>query len=139
MMTLDKDRIRFKGKAISAAIASGGSLESDAASPFFESLYTDWKASGVSLGASESWLKERLAGVFKSLEHPPVWIEDEPSWPFLDGRPMVFLCQCSMPENGLSSSELSPGETVYLFGARKAENGKTRMVYVTVSQYAKGY
>jgi hypothetical protein len=52
---------------------------------------------------------------------------------------MVFLKQCSMPENELTSRELSPGETVYLFGGRKAEGGKTRMVYVTVSQYARGY
>ena len=138
-MTLDKDRIRFKGKAISAAIASGGSLDNESAAPFFEPLYMEWKASGVSLAASESWLKERFVGVFKSLESPPVWIEDEPSWPFLDGRPMVFLSQCSIPESELSSSELSSGETVYLFGGRKTEGGKTRMVYVTVSQCAKAF
>lgn len=138
-MTLDKDRIRFKGKAISAAIKCGGSLDSEGASELFESLYSEWKASGVTLAASEAWLSERLRGVFKSLREPPVWIEDEPSWPFLDGKPMVFLNQCSIPENDLTSSELSPGETVYLFGGRKTESGKTRMVYATVSQYAKGF
>jgi hypothetical protein len=138
-MALDQDRIRFGGKAIDAAMKYGGSLSVDPASAFFESLYSEWKASGSSLQESEAWLRQRLSGVFKSLENPPVWIEDEPSWPFLDGKPMVFLNQCSMPENALTARELSPGETVYLFGGRKTESGKTRMVYTTVSQYAEGW
>lgn len=138
-MALDSDRIRFKGKAISAAIKCGGSIEHEDAASFFDLLYQEWKASGVGLSGSETWLTDRLTGNFKSLGAAPIWVEDEPTWPFLDGKPMVFLCQCSMPENGILASELSAGETVYLFGGRKSENGKVKMTYRTVSQFAKGF
>lgn len=138
-MALDPDRVRFKGKAISAAIKSGGSIEHDEAASYFELLHQEWKASGVGVSGAETWLTERLKGEFKSLGEAPIWIDDEPTWPFLDGKPMVFLCQVSMPEHGEVVSVLSPGETVYLFGCRKTDNGKTKMVYRTVSQYAKGF
>ena len=138
-MALDPDRIRFKGKAISAAIQCGGSIEHEEAENFFDMLYQDWKGSGIGLSASEAWLIDRLKGIFKSLGDAPIWVEDEPKWPFLNGKPMVFLCQQSMPEHGELAAELSAGETVYLFGCRKTENGKTQMVYRTVSQYAPGF
>jgi hypothetical protein len=138
-MALDPERIRFKGKAIAAAIKCGGSIEHEEAASFFEGLYHEWKSSGLGLSASEGWLIDKLKEVFRSLHEAPTWIEDEPKWPFLDGKPMIFLCQCSMPDHGVSEAELSPGETVYLFGGRKTENGKTKMVYRTVSQYAVGY
>ena len=138
-MSLDKEYIRFMGKAFSAAMRYGGSLEGDGADSFVQDLYSEWKSTSQSLATAESWLNKRLDGVFKSLNEKPEWVEEEPLWPFLDGKPMVFLSQCSMPENELSYKELSPGETVYLFGGRQVKEGKTRMVYVTVSQYAQGF
>jgi hypothetical protein len=137
-MALDQERIRFKGKAISAAIKCGGSIENNEAGSFFDSLYQQWKETGLPLASAEPWLLDRLRNTFKSIGSPPKWIQDEPTWPFVDGKPMVFFGQFSMEDDEFSNRELSPGETVYLFGGRKTEGGKTRMTYCTVSQYAKG-
>ena len=138
-MALDRDRVRFKGKAISAAIRSGGSIEGDDAAAFFDELHREWVASGEPLDAASAWLEDRLCRAFAYLTEPPVWVEGDPSWPYLEGRPMVFLTQCSIEESELAMRELSPGETVYLFGGRITDGGKTRVIYRTISQFAKGF
>lgn len=137
-MALDAEQIRFEGKAISAAMKLGASLEDKEAAPFLAQLYVEWKKLEIPLASTEAWFSKRLGGVFKFVDAPPKWIEEEPAWPFIDGRPMVFLSQCSHPKEGALSSELSAGETVYLFAGRRTENGKTRMEYRTVSQFEKG-
>jgi hypothetical protein len=138
-MPLDAEQIRFEGKAISAAMKLGGSLEDKDAALFLAQLYAEWKKLEIPLASTEAWFSKRLAGVFKSVDVPPIWIEEEPAWPFIDGRPMIFLSQCSHPKEGVLSSELSAGETVYLFAGRRTTNGKTRMEYRTISQFEKGY
>ncbi len=138
-MKLDPDQIRFHGKAITIAMHYGGSLDGSDASTYVDKLYSEWKSNDLSFGQVEIWLKDRLSDVFKSLDAPPVWVEEEPAWPFISDKPMVFLNQCSMPDNTLSNQELSPGETVYLFGGRKTESGITTMAYKTVSQFRLGY
>src|SRR5688500_14784924 len=107
-MVLDPQRVRFKGKAISAAIEVGGSLDHPDAAPFFDALYSEWLASGRSLPEAEAWLRERFVEAFPSIAAVPVWVEDEPTWPFYDGKPMTFLVQTP-------TGVLSPGETVYVF------------------------
>ena len=138
-MALDRDRIRFKGKVVSAAMRQGGSLERQESAPFFEMLYSEWVEKGLTLDGANVWLDNRLRGAFESIAQPPVWIEDEPSWPYLSGKPMIFLTQCTIAESELSVRALAAGETVYLFGGRETAGGKTRMVYRTVSQFADGY
>ncbi|MBL8812984.1 MAG: hypothetical protein JNM43_22645 [Planctomycetaceae bacterium] len=133
------EKMRFEGKAVSAAMKLGGSLEDKEAAPFLDRLYNEWKELAIPLASTEAWLSKRLGGTFKCIGSTPVWIEDEPAWPFIDGKPMVFLSQCSHPKEGSLSSELSAGETVYLFAGRRTTNGKTRMEYRTVSQFEKGY
>lgn len=138
-MAVNADLIRFEGKAISAAMKLGGSLEDKEAAPFLAQLFAEWKKLEIPLASTEAWFMKRLGGVFKFVEAPPRWIEEEPIWPFIDGRPMVFLSQCSLPKEGALSSELSAGETVYLFAGRRTVSGKTRMEYKTVSQFEKGF
>jgi len=138
-VALDRDRIRFKGKVISAAIRQGSSLQGEESAPFFEMLYSEWVGSGMTISGADAWLDNRLGGAFESIAQPPMWIEDEPSWPYLSGKPMIFLTQCTIAETELSIRALAAGETVYLFGARETAGGKTRMVYRTVSQFAAGY
>lgn len=138
-MNLDKSRIRFMSKAISVASQFGGAIDRDEAANFFDTIYSEWTASNLSLEKTEAWLKDRLSNAFQSIGHPPVWIEDLSSWPYLDGKPMVFLCQCTMRSNELTDRELSPGETVYLFGGRKIAGDKIWMEYKVVSQYQKEF
>ena len=134
-MQLDPQRVRFKGKAILVAMRCGASLSSPEAGPFFENLYLAWQAANLPLEAAERWLGDRMPAEFKSLGEPPSWVEEEPAWAFLSDRPMVFLTQCSMDVNNRSASDLSPGETVYLFGLRQVDGELSRMVYRTISQF----
>jgi hypothetical protein len=127
-MALDPLRTRFLGKAIVAAHSVGGSIEGDDARPFVDLLYHEWSQTGQDISEAASWLQRRLTGEFKTVAQAPVWIEDEPAWPFLDGRPMVFISQAT-------TGELSPGGAVYLFGARRAKGTGFEVVYRTVSQF----
>lgn len=132
---MDEKKVRFKGKLISAALRKNASVEDSEARGFVDALYSEWVGSGASLDELPAWLDMRLSGEFRALNSPPVWVEEEPAWPFLDGKPMVFLSQTKMDETAISASLLSPGETVYLFGARQVAGRGFRMIYRTVSQF----
>ena len=126
-MALDPQRIRFKGKVIVAALACGASVDSADAAPFVEALYSEWSSTGAPISSVEAWLQSRLAGEFQSVNAPPTWVEEEPSWPFLAGQPMTFISQSRV-------GHLSPGEVVYLFGSRRERGTGFSMVYRVVSQ-----
>lgn len=135
-MEFNPDRIRFKGKLFSAAHKFGGSVESKEAQAFVLSLYAEWLSTGRPLGECERWLEDRLKGCFQSLNEAPVWVEDEPDWPFHTDQPMVFISQTSIGDHEPAASKLAPGETVYLFGARSPGKEGFRMFYKVVSQFA---
>jgi hypothetical protein len=98
-------------------------------------LYAEWKATGKPLDEAAAWLDQRLNDTFLFLKNPPVWVEDEPSWPFFEGKPMVFLSQ-TMDSSPVGKSALSPGETVYLFAARQKYKTGFKMHFEVVSQFA---
>ena len=85
---------------------------------------------------AEAWLDQRLSDTFLFLNDPPVWVQDEPLWPFFEGKPMVFLSQTEMDNSRVSESALSPGETVYLFAARQKYKTGFKMHFEVVSQFA---
>lgn len=126
-MALDQQRIRFLGKAISAAQALGGSVEGDEAEPFVRALYEEWLGAGVALDQAPAWLAARLANEFRYAAEPPRWVEEEPSWPFFEGMPMVFISQAS-------AGALSPGTVTYLFGARSPYKTGFKVTYRVVTQ-----
>lgn len=134
-MALDQTKIRFKGKLISASHESGGSVSSPEAEAFVSALYEEWLCRGEPIEACSVWLRNRLKGCFQSLNEEPSWVEDEPNWPFHNGLPMVFISQTAIGEHEPAVSKLSPGETVYLFGARSPEGKGFRMAYRVVSQF----
>lgn len=138
-MVMDKEKLRFEAKAISAATKLGASLEDKDAVTYLDLLFEEWKKTGGASVDVSNWLLKRLEGAFKSASTPPDWIEEDFTWPFLDNKPMIFLIQFSHPKSGPLAEELSAGETVYLFAGRKSEDGITRLVYKTVSQFENGY
>jgi hypothetical protein len=93
------------------------SCEGEEAESFQERIFKEYVAARKPKDVKE-WLEERLASEFLSVTVPPVWVEDEPSWPFANGRPMVFIAQLSMEKNPVTEQHLAWGEEVYLFGAR---------------------
>lgn len=135
-MQLDQAKIRFMGKMISAAQRQNASIDHREGKGFVDAIYQEWLETHQPLELAPDWLDRRMEREFCSLSNPPIWVEDEPSWPFLDGMPMIFLSQTSVDQNAFSLARLSPGETIYLFGARQAVNGGFKMIYRTVSQYA---
>lgn len=138
-MQLDKARIRFHSKLMSAAQQLGGSASGDESQPFVDSLYCDWLDESLPLSSVVQWLDAKLQNVFESLDSPPEWIEEEPDWPFIDGVPMVFVSQTSFLGTPLANARLSVGETIYLFAGRRCfDDGRVRMEYRVVSQFADG-
>lgn len=134
-MILDKEKIRFKGKLISAALRLNASVSDAGARDFVDQIYEEWRATGLPLEESTDWLGSRLAEVFVSYNAPPVWVEDEPAWPFHQGKAMIFLCQITMDDGPFSASALSPGETIYVFAARQPVDRGFKMIYRVVSQF----
>jgi hypothetical protein len=127
-MSLDPHRIKFKGKAFVAAHAALGSLDSPEAEPFVEELYSEWVALGKEFSELPAWLPSRLALEFKYVDKAPRWVEEEPAWPFQDGKPMTFISQAEV-------GDLSPGEVVYVFGARRSHGSGFETVYRVISQF----
>lgn len=68
---------------------------------YFRQLVASYQGSPE---AFEAWLDSRLAESFRSLTHPPDWLQG-PEWPLRDGRPMTFVGQIevrrspSLPQN----------------------------------------
>jgi hypothetical protein len=129
-MPLDPRRLRFNGKAFVAAHRFAASLEGADAAPFLDALYSEWTATGQDISEVGSWLSVRLKGEFKAVGPLPEWVEEEPSWPYLDGKPMVFISQAS-------TGEISPRETAYLFGARRPRGTGFEIEYRVVSQFVR--
>lgn len=132
---MDKDKIRFLGKTITIAHEFGGSTDGDGAQPFVDALYEEYTAAGKP--DVTDWLQSRLATAFEAIGEPPRWIEQEPSWPYYGGRPMVFISQADLVENDVTARSLGYDQTVYLFGARSEVSvGGFELVYQTVTQIA---
>lgn len=130
---LDKDRISFGGLLIRLALEFGASLEAEGADKFEDELYGEYLAAGKP-DSLEAWLREKVKVSFKSMDKPPQWVEDEPSWPFFNNKPMIFISQTELTETSFNQEFLTWDEVIYLFGARKPFKKGYEMVYTTVSQ-----
>lgn len=65
----------------------------------------------------KKWLKEKIKSLFKCDDKPPRWIQD-PEWPIIDGKPLVFKRQ---------TKELKNDERVY-YTFYNTETGKETVV-----------
>ena len=133
---IDPDRIRFGSRVRELVDELNASVEGPEAKAFVDALYALWQQENKPQSEIPAWLKPRLQNVFRSLAEPPRWVEEEPDWPFHNAQPMVFISQTTLDDSEVSRSSLSPGETVYLFGAREPEGTGFRMVYKVVSQFS---
>ena len=132
---LDKTAMRFQARVMTLAQERfGASCEGRDAEPFLEQVYRDYVAAG-SPERLEEWIERRLQGVFLSIGDPPRWVEDEPAWPFFEGRPMVFVSQTSLKKNIITEKDLTWDEEVYLFGIRIPLSKGYRVEYRVVTQH----
>lgn len=133
---MDRDLIRFHGKVLSVAERQFyASFAGSEAESFVDGIYDDYKQAGKPEDV-EAWLTSRLRGEFLCVSEPPRWVEDEPSWPFLAGRPMVFIKQMHLPKNDVTEGHLTWDAELYLFGSRVDLNRGYRVEYRVVTQIA---
>jgi hypothetical protein len=113
------------------------SCEGEGSEAFCRRLFEEYAAAGKTKDVRR-WLAARLEGEFVWVAAPPVWVEDEPSWPFEAGRPMVFVAQLSLEKGPVTEKHLAWNEELYLFGSRVPSShvsGKHEMKYKIVVQY----
>ena len=133
------EKIAFGGKCIKiveeelgASIGFASEKEQD---DFFNGLYAEYVTAGKPKQI-KNWLREKLSPMFKSVEDAPNWIEDLPKWPWLNGKPMLFLGQFQVPDTEIAKEHAVPNVMLYLFGSRVATTGGWRMEYRVVEQRA---
>ena len=98
-----------------------------------ERLYAAYQAAGKPRKARQ-WIREQLAGFYKCANERPVWVGPTPQWPYLDGKPMIFIKQFEVGRGAVESNELAAGDVIYVFGIRvQTENG-IEMRYRVVAQ-----
>ena len=138
-MQFDKEAMLFKAKILSVAekkFFASCQDNPNGAGQFRDKLYQEYVSAGKPC-TPVVWLEERLKSEFLYVTEPPKWVEEEPTWPFYKGRPMVFISQTNLPENEVTRESLTWDTVLYFFGIRDYdENGKiTGAVYRTVMQH----
>ena len=63
------------------------------------------RSTGVPESDLPAWIAAQTAGQFKSVDKPPVWV-NETDWCFHDDVPLVFVAQCA---------DTQSGHAIYLF------------------------
>lgn len=129
----NKEEMRFKAKVMRLAQErANASCEGEEADPFLESIYREYLS--VEPADVDAWIGSKLRSSFLFVNDPPRWVEEEPSWPFFEGRPMVFIEQYSLPKNEVSEEHLTWGEVLYLFGCRVPTERGYRVEFRIVTQ-----
>lgn len=129
----DRELMIFHSKVLDVAEGLGASWGRGEAEQFVSDLYQAYVNSAPGIDLHE-WLCETLKHHFLSLNEPPVWVGDEPAWPFLGGKPMVFISQTRLPDDALTQDNLAGGSMLYLFGGKPAKETGGRMEYRVVVQ-----
>ena len=136
-MSKDAKWFRFGGACVGVAEDELGASLNDCSQAeherFIDALYAEYLGDGEP-GNLRRWLRERLEPLFPCLGERPHWVEKQPAWPWLNGKPMAFLHQFQVPLNAIANSHLVAGATLYIFAGKVSTNGGWRMEYRVVEQ-----
>jgi hypothetical protein len=119
---MDIEELQFLGMVSNVAEKElSASTTDDENQLFAKALYQQFSAAGKPKN-KRAWVRQELKKQFLFVTKPPVWIERTtiPTWPFFQGKPMVFIDQLAVPENEISKAAVSPDVVLYVFGTRKA-------------------
>ncbi len=130
---LDKEAMRFQARVMKLAQEIGASCEGQAAEPWLDGIYARFKTDAPS--DRDAWIREELKAAFLSVADPPNWVESEPSWPFWEGRPMVFVTQYALPDSAVARDSVTTHEVIYIFGVRLPAERGYRVEYRIVTQH----
>lgn len=128
-MALDRDLLVFHGKVMTVARDEFGASCSE---KLVDQLYAQYLAAGKP--EVRQWLIAELAKWFLCVGDRPSWVEEEPAWPSIEGKPMVFIGQIGLPENEVTRKHLTWATVVYVFGARVPYRDGYKTEYRTVEQ-----
>ena len=120
-MALDFEELQFGGIVVTIAEKEmAASITDDRDEEFVKHLYKEYIAAGKPKHKRD-WIRQELKKYFLFVAKPPAWSERTtvPTWPFLQGKPMVFIEQLTVPENEVSKAAASPDVVLYVFGGRK--------------------
>ena len=138
-MKYDVDELKFCGLVGTVSEEDySASITEDEQLILAKSIYARYK-SEYSPKSKRAWISNVLKDYFVSVLVPPVWIERStvPVWPFLNGKPMIFIHQYRVPDNGISSKHLFPSAVLYVFGGKYADQDmpdKYEMHYRVIEQ-----
>jgi hypothetical protein len=108
------------------------SCDQPEARAFVDGLYDEYVAQGQPKDLI-GWLRERIRGEFRYVMSPPVWALETPSWPFRDGRPMIFISQVDLPRNPVTE-RLTWNSVIYFFGTREPTERGEKLTFAEVVQ-----
>lgn len=138
-MGFDIEELKFYGLIGTIAEEEfSASITDDIDQHFVKMLYQQHNDVGKPKNKRE-WIRKELKKHFVCLTTLPAWIErlTIPSWPFFEGRPMVFIGQLNVPHNEVSEVTFSPGAVLYIFGSKKPVSdvpGGWEMEYRVIEQ-----
>jgi len=107
----------------SASITAGGF---DWISAIFEAYEREGSPADL-----DEWIRERFADEFRCVGPRPNWIYDGSSWPFMAGRPMVFVGQLAGKDDDAATDD---AEYFLFAGLQVTEDGPRRETKV-LTQY----
>jgi hypothetical protein len=130
--TRGPEYIRFLAEVISITEDRLDASLGHGAKQFGVALFDEWVAAGRP--PPVPWLEAKLPEHFRALDARPVWVEGQPRWAYLNGRPMTFIRQLTVPRNATSEAALAPDVELYVFGAQVPYLDGFRMEYSVVEQ-----
>ena len=129
-MAQDMEQLTFCGKVYAIAEDElNASIPGD--SGLDERLYREYQEAGKPRNV-KAWIRERLEPLFLYVDKPPDWVGPSPMWPWMDGKPMVFIRQFDVPESGDVAERVLriPGRTLYVFAAFPVSENDTMRYHV---------
>ena len=83
---------------------------------------------------AEYWIEQRLAAIMRWVSERPQWNSQRPHWPWVNGQPLVFISQTSLPENDVTQEFQLSNQTLYVFARCDIDSDSSRIVYEIVVQ-----
>jgi len=132
---MDVEELKFIGMVGTAVEGEfGAGLPGQESMPFCQGLYREYVAQGKPAKA-RAWIRARVLDSFRCLETKPQWKESIlPTWPFRDGRPMLFVGQVNVPVTAVAEELSLAGGTLYIFGMEVPNEHGWSMEYEVLEQ-----
>jgi hypothetical protein len=134
-MTMEE--LRFYGSVRSVfEQMTGAVLPGNEANVFLSGIHKEYVASG-SPNPAKKWVENTLSKMVLAVAEMPAWQESiKHTWPFHNGRPMIFLANLAVPDTPVAREYAAPSVQLLLFGIRIQVEGGWSMEYTVIEQHS---